>query len=174
LRFRKAGLIILFTIMMCISLSAQKQSAYISLINSREINVPEENYISALDAGTYFETGTYIHIGAGINVTKIWSVDYSSGCFGVGPELQFYFLRRPRIKLFLEGKGRVMYLFPEYPDTELNFAFLGGPNAEFYVNEVNRLKFGICYNHLSNGKPVEQYKNQSLDGLGFSIGWVFY
>jgi len=67
-----------------------------------------------------------------------------------------------------------MYLFPEYPQYALNYAFWGGPSLKFALSEKYKLKFGICYNHLSNAKKAEQIKNSSLDGLGFNIGLAFY
>ncbi len=135
--------------------------------------MPEENYISALDIGVVFGVGNCIYVGAGINATKVWGKGYSSIGIGAGPQIRVYVLKSGKLKFFIEGKGRVMYLFPEYPGTELNFAFWGGPSAEMFVTKRNKIKFGFCYNHLSNGKPREQYMNQSLDGLGFNIGVVF-
>lgn len=164
----------LYLVMLCSASIAQKRNVYISLSNSKEINVPEENYISAFDIGAVFEIENYFYVGAGINATKVWGKGYSSLGIGAGPEIQFYVYKREKLKLFLEGKGRVMYLFPEYPGTELNFAFWGGPGAEIFLTNRNRLKIGFCYNHLSNGKDTEQYMNQNLDGLGLTIGWFFY
>ncbi len=153
--------------------SAQR-NVYVSINNTKEINVPEENYISSLDAGAVFGKGRYFFAGAGVSVAKVWGAGYSSLGVGVGPDVQINIFTRTKFKLFLEGKGRVMYLFPEYPGTELNFAFWGGPSVEFLLSGKCHLKLGTCYNHLSNGKEREQEYNKSLDGLGLNIGLAFY
>lgn len=155
------------------SLFGQKH-IYLSFSNTKEINVPEENYISAINAGAVFGIGNYIYAGGGLNATKVWSSEYSSLGLGAGPNVRIYLLKKSKIKFLLEGTGRVMYLFPEYPGTELNFAFWGGPAVEFYILENHRLNVGMCYNHLSNGKRHEQDYNRSLDGIGVTIGWTFY
>jgi hypothetical protein len=154
-------------------LSSQR-NIYAEVTNSKEVDVPEENYITAINAGAVFGIGNYFYAGGGINATKVWGAGYSSLGLGAGPEIQVYMLKKTKVKLFLEGKGRVMYFFPEYPGTELNFAFWGGPAVELFLSERNKLKFGFFYNHLSNAKADEQYMNKSLDGLGINIGWVFY
>ena len=103
--------------------------------------MPEENYISALDIGVVFGVGNCIYVGAGINATKVWGKGYSSIGIGAGPQIRVYVLKSGKLKFFIEGKGRVMYLFPEYPGTELNFAFWGGPSAEMFVTKRNKIKF---------------------------------
>ncbi len=171
---KRIYLIALCAIILSISkLSAQK-NIYVSLSNSKEINVPEENYISAINSGAVFGIKNYFLAGGGVNVTKVWGPEYSSLGVGAGPDVRIYLLKKSKTKLLLEGAGRVMYLFPEYPGTELNFAFWGGPSVEFFVSENHRLNLGLCYNHLSNGKSHEQNYNRSLDGLGFTVGWAFY
>jgi hypothetical protein len=156
------------------SLFSQHRNSYVSLNNTKEVNTHNENYISALDAGTVFGIGEYVYAGGGITFAKIWGPGYSSLGAGIGPDLQIYLIQRKKFRFTLEGKGRVMGLFPEYPADALNYAFWGGPMAEFSLSERHRLKFGICYNHLSNARPVEQVMNKSLDGIGFNIGWAFY
>jgi hypothetical protein len=155
------------------TLPAQK-NMYVSLNNTKEVNVPQENYISSIDAGAIFGKGSYFFAGGGISVMKVWGPEYSSLGIGLGPDVQINLLKRNKFKLFLEGKGRVMYLFPEYPGTELNYAFWGGPSIEFFLSKGFNLKMGPCYNHLSNAKSREQSYNRSLDGIGINIGLTFY
>jgi hypothetical protein len=154
--------------------SFAQRNVYLSINHTKEVNVPQENYISSLDAGAVFGKGHYFFAGGGISVMKVWGPEYSSLGIGLGPDVQINILRRSKFKLFLEGKGRVMYLFPEYPGTELNYAFWGGPSIEFYLSERSKLKLGPCYNHLSNAKGREQNYNRSLDGIGINIGLAFY
>ncbi len=156
-----------------ITSSAQK-NVYISLNNAKEVAVPQENYISSVDAGAVFGKGPWFFAGGGISVMKVWGPEYSSVGVGLGPDVQINVLKRSKFKLFLEGKGRVMYLFPEYPGNELNYAFWGGPSIEFLLSKKCNLKLGPCYNHLSNAKSHEQNYNRSLDGLGINIGFAFY
>jgi hypothetical protein len=155
-------------------LEAQEHTIYASLSNTREINTHYENYISALDAGAVFGINNYIYAGGGLTIAKVWGPDYSSLAAGIGPDLHIHLIRREKFRFMIEGKGRVMYFFPEYPETAINYAFWGGPTAEFSLSARHKLKLGICYNHLSNAKPVEQATNKSLDGIGFNLGWAFY
>ncbi|MES2514349.1 MAG: hypothetical protein V4580_09390 [Bacteroidota bacterium] len=160
---------------LCIYITASAQrNIYISLNNTKEVNVPQENYISSLDAGAVFGKGPYFFAGGGLSIMKVWGPEYSSIGLGLGPDVQINVLKRAKFKLFLEGKGRVMYLFPEYPNNALNYAFWGGPSIEFFLSRQCNLKLGPCYNHLSNAKSHEQNYNRSLDGLGINIGFTFY
>lgn len=155
---------------------AQTRQRYIyaSLSNTKDIDTKTENYISAIDAGVVFGIGEYIYGGGGVTMTKVWGAGYSSLAAGIGPDLHIHLIRKEKFRFILEGKGRVMGFFPEYPEDALNYAFWGGPVIEFSVSQKHRLKLGLCYNHLSNARPIEQVHNKSLDGLGVNIGWAFY
>ena len=153
---------------------AQQRNIYASLSNTRDIGTKNENYISAIDAGFVFGVREYLYVGGGLTIAKVWETDYSSLAAGIGPDLHIHLIRKEKFSFILEGKGRVMGFFPEYPEDALNYAFWGGPVAEFSLSQRHRLKLGLCYNHLSNARPIEQVHNKSLDGLGLNIGWAFY
>ena len=133
-----------------------------------------DNYIvSSVDAGSFFNQNKYFLVGASAHVCRFWAPDYSSASFGLGPSVQIYLLNRAHTRFYLEGKGAVLYMFPEYPATAINYSFFGGPTCDIQMQEKGRLKLGLGYNHVSNAKRKEQPTNGSWDGLGFSIGWVF-
>jgi hypothetical protein len=148
-----------------------QKNIYISRGNYKELEF--NRYLSTLGIGILFNGIKPVLIGGEICSFKFWDNNYSSIGIGLCPIIQLQLMKLNKNKLFFESKGGVMYMFPEYSNTAINYNLSLSPVYEIQLLEKHKLRFGVAFRHSSNGKRKEQFTNQMWDGIGFSSGWIF-
>lgn len=151
-------------------LIAQK-NIYLSVGSYRELEF--NRYLTTVSLGFLYNSDKKVLVGAEICKFKFWQTGYSSYGIGLSPIVQICIIKKNMHKLYLESKGGIMYMFPEYPETAVNYSLLLGTCYEIHLLEKHKLRFGFAYRHSSNGKIKEQPTNQMWDGIGINSGWIF-
>jgi hypothetical protein len=132
-----------------------------------------ELYVGTVDIGTSFYVNERFAIIPEINICKFGSPLYSSLGAGFRPAIRTYPLLRPHYSLYLEFKGGVMFMFPEYKFQSRNFTYVSSIGADIKLSPKAALRTAIGYHHFSNARIVDHVYNSYSDGLGGYIGYIF-
>ncbi|MDP3555962.1 MAG: hypothetical protein Q8T03_01235 [Bacteroidota bacterium] len=96
------------------------------------------SFLTTVGSGILYNNGKKLRAGGEIHAYKFWDKYYSSLGIGYSPVLQLFLLKRAKYKLFLDTKGGIIYMFPEYQDTAVNFTFfLAQRTKYFFPQKIN-------------------------------------
>ncbi|OJW77852.1 MAG: hypothetical protein BGO69_00050 [Bacteroidetes bacterium 46-16] len=166
-------LILLPTISGCSKSKAQVLSSnnYVTYSLFREAGYTD--YLNTFDFGRIYRISRWAALGGEASVYKFTADNYSFIGLGLRPVLDIYLLHKGHCSIFTEGRGGIVYMFPEYSRSALNFTFVSTTGVELRVFKTNNLRFGLGYHHFSNGKQYAEITNAVWDGFGISFAWHY-
>jgi hypothetical protein len=132
-----------------------------------------ELFVGTVDIGVSFYINERFAIIPEVNLCKFGSPQYSSLGAGFRPAIRTYPLVRPHYAIYLEFKGGIMFMFPEYKFQSRNFTYVSTIGADIKISPKGALRAAIGYHHFSNAKYSDHSYNSYSDGLGGYIGYVF-
>jgi hypothetical protein len=168
---------VLFSLVLISSLtvchSQSKKDIYANLSLYKDVQFPDL-YLSSADIGTsfYLNEGKCA-IGPEVSVYRFFSPSYSSLGLGIRPFIRTYIVKDPSFSFFIDCKGGLLFMVPEYKHQRYNYTFVGGLGSDIRISPKSAVRASLAYHHFSNRKSYEYAHNTNSDGIGGQIGYVY-
>jgi hypothetical protein len=153
------------------ALSQGKKALYAGTGSYKEIGFAN-SYLTTVDVGVTFQLSRWFVVSPEVDMYKFWNSDYSPLGVGFRPALKAYFLNDANWSIFAEMKGGIIYMFPEFENSAVNFTLIQSMGTEIAVSHNKRISLAIGYCHFSNGRRNDNAKNPMWDGVGASVGLI--
>lgn len=139
----------------------------------------EMDYVNStqmmLNAGIEYIGNPLKSFGCELNIWRCSEPGNTATAIGLRPMTKYYLLRIQRFRFFIEVKGGVVYVTPDFPDggSQFNFTFSGSVGSDIRISARTRLMLAARYAHMSNWNLYGTDNNPTWDGLGCAAGIIW-
>lgn len=139
----------------------------------------EMDYVNSsqwmLNAGIEYIGNPLKSFGCELNIWHYKEPGNTALGLGLRPMTKYYLWRTKRFRVFIEVKGGLIYVTPDFPDggSQFNFTFSSSAGGDIRISDRTRLMLAARYAHMSNWNLYGADNNPTWDGLGYVAGVIW-
>lgn len=175
--YRKLTLLLIVAAMQVFTASARwngKKYIYAEAAVLKEVDY-FESYQAMLNTGVEYIGNPLKSFGVEMNIWQYREKGYNATGIGLRPMTKYYLWRTRTYRIFIEIKGGVIYMTPEYPvgGSQFNFTLTGSVGTDLRLTDKTKLLVAARYNHMSNWNLYGEDNNPTWDGVGVTVGMIW-
>lgn len=134
-----------------------------------------ESYQVMLNTGVEYIGNPLKSFGCELNIWQFYERGTTSTGIGIRPMTKYYLWRTDGYRVFIEVKGGLIYMTPQFPDggSQFNFTATVSAGTDLRLSDKTRLMLAGRYTHMSNWNIYGVDNNPTWDGLGIAAGIIW-
>lgn len=134
-----------------------------------------ESYQVMFNSGLEYISNPLKSFGCELNIWQFYEGGITSTGIGIRPMTKYYLWRTNSYRVFIEVKGGVIYVTPQFPEggSQFNFTATVSAGVDIRLSERTKWMFAGRYTHMSNWNMYGVDRNPTWDGLGMASGIIW-